>query len=162
MIDKNKIGVGCKVILQFKSKSKKLIGLVLEITDTSLVIAQWKTADRKVVLLSQIDRISIKSYPLMRYLKESQQVVYNSSDIKSIQMHRKGSGTMGALAWVAGSVAISFLFPAGNDGDWRPLIGAFLGIVSVPVGVAIGFSNKNYLINGKQEQFDLFIEKLYK
>ena len=170
MIDENKIAVGCKATLRFKSKTnspfgktRSLFGKILEISDTSLLIAQWKTPNQMVVLFHQIDRISVESYPPMSDLKEFQQVVYKPSFIKSIRMHKKGSGALGALAGALLGFGIGYSLGE-SDGDWgdlRPLSGALYSLPGAAIGAVIGSSKKNYPINAKQDQFDLLVAKLY-
>ena len=64
---------------------------------------------------------------------------------------------------------VSSAFAQISKGAW--LVGATsslglnsysFGIISAPIGAVIGSSNKTYNINGQQEQFDLFVKKLYK
>ena len=162
MRDKNKIAVGCKVSVKFKHTTKLLDGKVLEITDSSLII---ENKDRTIVLLKQIVHITVTSYPPMADLRKFQVVVYKPSFIKSIHMHKKGSGGLGGLVGFVAGIGIGAATipqPTGQN-VYGNAVGSILsGVIGIPIGMILFSSGKTYTINGQQEKYDLFVRKLYK
>jgi len=94
-------------------------------------------------------------------------VIYNSSSIKSIRLHKKGSGGLGAFIGVVAGLGIGIAIGAtvdsnsDNAGNWLAA-GALGAVICGPAGGIIGSKGKTYSINGQQGQFDLFVQKLYK
>ena len=95
-----------------------------------------------------------------------------ASSIRSIRMHKKGSGGDAAFVGVGAGILLGLAagsmqpptkgFLSFSTGDKMAFFAIFFGIIGAPIGAVIGSSNKTYNINDQQEQFDLFVKKLYK
>ena len=97
--------------------------------------------------------------------KKFKRVVCKLSSIKSIHLHKKGAGAIGAFVGAGLAFGSVFLSPYNGSGigDLRALEGIFLAPFGATLGSLIGSQlNRTYHINGQQEKYALFVQKVYK
>ena len=170
MLDRNLPLAGCKISFRYRFTGLSSYGTVKAVNDTSILIVQSVYPFERTIIRDQIDRIRITSYPDLPNLKELQRVVFKVPSIASIRMHKKGAGGLGAILGGAagGFLAYNLAYNSSNDGSFFGKTGeaSLVGIVGVltgaPIGAMVGTYGKTRSIKGQQQQFDLFVKKLYK
>ena len=156
-----------------------ILALFLAALSVSLSVAQDQKKSRssynlKKVSLelqdgqrSKVVELSRASHDSLVAVEKNKMVVYKVSSIKSIRIHKKGSGGLGTFVGLVVGLGLGIGIAAtvdsnsDNAGTWLAfgVLGAAIGGAA---GGAIASKGKTYQINGQQEQFDLFLKKLYK
>lgn len=158
--------VGNKVTFRLRGVPREYKGSIVGLTDSTVSVRlTTRPQDVSVVYRKQVESVKINEAHYQHSREQIPIMAFHKSQIRSIHLHRKGSGLLGGLVGF-GAAAVGLSIAASNhvpehfmdiypDGV-EPLL--FLPFV----GVFIGTIGKTHDINGDKQAYEAFAGRILK
>jgi hypothetical protein len=154
---------GSEVNFRLKGAGREYAGTLEEVTETTIRVRLFDQPDttflvsRRYVTYMEVTRAAVD------HQRKKPRIHLSAQQIRSIRVHRKGSGSVGFFVGFLTGSFISFKFSSGPFGESTNGPGVLLPFFLAPViGVAVATQGKRHPIDGNAGKFNEFVQKVIK
>lgn len=168
--ERNRIEPGMVIEVHFRASDKTATCDVREVTPEWLVLTKHGESEGFRCAWSDLEILAIKKFGSGDgRLNQIHQRWFPATSIRHIALHKKGSGGVGAIVGLGVGALLGYTIGLASSSQSGGFLSkevaaagtaVFFGIIAMPLGAAVGSSNKKMMIEGDQEKLAVAREEI--